>query len=561
MPSSYNQNLLKKSKKIAGRSLTKKHEHQDMLLSDMLELMRQLNENDESFNKEFLSPQRRADGRYVTSEATLDTLIDPKIFLETQLKRFLRWLTTSPPLFNFFFTWLFIKNAGMKLAYFDQHENLTPEKVFKQGPEHKITDEETDKFTVHNLGHAAQLIQTSGMNILTDPVFGNLAPIIYPSMTKDFGQNFQAKDLPHIDVILISHNHRDHVDEDSLKQLIKKAQDDGRPLPQLLVPIGDEGFFRELGFTDVKAFEWHEQITLYSKTNEPVTFCSTPADHRSGRSGFDAHKSLVMGWTISPKNRNEILYFAGDTAKINDIRMNSLALDIYQLFQHKKKLDEGELPTLINMEPGGPNFTRKEMEPTHQSAVDSIVSAFRLAIALNKVSMTHKRENTDLTSENWLNATATVFMHQNKYELGPDRFNENVFIYRRLLSYLKMSEGQLQKHAKKQEAKSSSWSLFHRRKEFIIEGISELRGLAQQIWPDEEPQERNNKIVEFIQAKVHFPLINEKLGSEDLFQFGAGQVSTIIPDTSFADKHGNVKCKGEKIECETDEPRVPNVLK
>ena len=554
MPSSHNQNSLKKSKKITSRSLTKKHEQQDMQLSDMLELMRRINQNDETANKEFLSPVRRPDGRYVTSEATLDKLIDPKIFLETQLKRFVRWLTTTPPLFNYFFTWLFIKKAGMKLAYFDQQENLSPENIFKKGSEHEISHEETNKFTVHNLGHAAQLVQTSGMNILTDPVFGDLAPVIYPSMTKDFGRNFQAKDLPRIDVILISHNHRDHVDVDSLKQLIKKAQEEGRPLPQLLVPMGDEDFFRELGFTDVKAFEWHEQITLYSKTNEPVTFCSTPADHRSGRSGYDAHKSLVMGWTISPKNRNEILYFAGDTAKINDTRMNSLALDMYQLFQHKRKLNKGELPKLINMEPGGPNFSRKEMEPTHQSAVDSIVSAFRLAIALNKVSVAHKKDNTDLTSENWLNATATVFMHHNKYELGPDRFNENVYIYTRLLSYLKMSDEQLQKHTQKQERKSSSWTLFHRRKDFIIEGVKELRQLAQQIWPDEEPKERNKKIVEFIQAKVHFPLINEKLSSEDVFQFGPGQVSTIIPDTSFTDKHGNVKRKGEKIE--DTKPRI-----
>ena len=75
-------------------------------------------------------------------------------------------------------------------------------------------------------------------------------------------------------------------------------------------------------------------LTLKSETNQPITFCSTPADHRSGRHGYDAHKSLVMGWTISQKNRNEILYFAGDTAKISDIRMKGLALDIYQFYQH-----------------------------------------------------------------------------------------------------------------------------------------------------------------------------------------------------------------------------------
>lgn len=326
--------------------------------------------------------------------------------------------------------------------------------------------------------------------------------------------------------------------------------------------MGDEDFFKGLGFTDIKAFEWHEQITLRSKTNQPITFCSTSADHRSGRHGYDAHQSLVIGWTVSPKNRNEILYFAGDTAKISDIRMTGLALDIYQLYQHKKVCVDKELPKLINMEPGGPNYTRKDMQPTHQSAVDSIVSSFRLAIALNRVSTAHRGENLKFSAENWLNATATIFMHHNKYELGPDRFNENVFIYTRLLSYLKMSDEQLQRHTIKQKEKSSSWSLFHRKKDFIVDGVTELRQLAQQIWPEEkDSKERNKKIVEFLEARVHFPLINEKLSSEDCFKFQQGEVSTIIPDTYFTDRHGKRRRKGAKEEGMASEDDIISSLK
>ena len=537
---------VKKTKKIHEKRLTKKSEQQDLKLTEMLELMRQLTKEDERAIKEFLSPEKRLDGRYVTSEANLDKWIDPRIFRETQIKRFLRWLTTAPPLFNLFFNWLFITKAGMKLSYFDQQEDKNLDKHYKKGTQHHIKERE-DNFTIHNLGHATQLIQTSGMNILTDPVFGDLAPFVYPATTKKFGRNYQAKDLPPIDVILISHNHRDHVDVDSLKQLIKNAKTSNKPLPQLLVPKGDEDFFNELGFTQVRSFEWHEHITLKSETGLSVTFCSVPADHRSGRHGYDSHKSLVMGWTISPKNRNEILYFAGDTAKISDIRMDSLALDIYQLYLHKKALSDNELPRLINMEPGGPNYTRKDMEPTHQSAVDSIISSFRLAISLKSVCAAHQGETTEYSANNWLNATASVFMHHNKYELGPDRFNENVFIYSRLLSYLKMNDEQLQNHINKQQTKSSSWTLFHRKKDFIINGVKELRQLAQQIWPEEQdPAVLNKKIVEFIEARVHFPLINEKVSSDDVFQFKQGQVSTIIPDTYITDKHGGRKRKGAK---------------
>ena len=64
-------------------------------LDTMLGLMQALTQNNELDNEEFLSPQMRPDGRYVTSEANLDKWIDPRIFRETQVKRFLRWLTTD----------------------------------------------------------------------------------------------------------------------------------------------------------------------------------------------------------------------------------------------------------------------------------------------------------------------------------------------------------------------------------------------------------------------------------------------------------------------------------
>lgn len=530
------------SRKIRERGFAKKEVKLDLEVQDVLQLMRQVNQG--ASDEAFLSPQKRPDGRYVTSESNLDRWIDPRIFRETQIKRMVRWLTTTPPLFNFFFTWLFIKKIGFKVDYFSQQENKNSNKMFKEGSQHALKKEETKHFTLHNLGHATQLIQTSGMNILTDPVFGNLAPIIYPDMTRDNGKNVKPEHLPPIDVILISHNHRDHVDVDSLKILLKNAKDKHVTIPQLLVPLGDEYFFKALGFPNVRAFEWHEQITILSKTGESVTFCSVPADHRSGRKGYDAHQSLVMGWTISPENRNEILYFGGDTARINDARMKSLAVDIYHMYLEKKKIKPHELPKLINMLPGGPNYTRKDMEPTHQSAVDSIVSMFRLAIALNKVSQVDKK--TEFTPDLWLNASASIFMHQNKFELGPDRFNENVFIYTRLLSYLKMDEAALQLHERKQEVKSSNWSLFHRRKDFIIAGARELRILAAEIWPDMSNQERNEKLVQVIQAKVHFPLINEKLNAKDVFKFKMGEASTILPDTFVEEGTDTSHRKGEK---------------
>lgn len=520
-----------KARTIIERRLHKKSSNSTSLVYDMMESL--LGEYNDSEKEKFLSPQQRTDGLYVTSETTLDKNIDPRIFRETQLKRTCRWLATNPPVLKIFFSWLFIKKMKMKLDYFSEGEHDSPNNIYKSGDNHLIEDNVLNDFKIHNLGHATQLIQTEGINILTDPVFGDLAPVVYPSMTKQFGRDIKPSELPKIDLILISHNHRDHVDEASLKSLIKSGQQ-----PTLFVPKGDKSYFEKIGFRTVYEFKWHEEASICSAlTGKKVTVCSVSADHRSGRYGYDAHKSLVSGWTISPKSRDEILYFAGDTARLDDTRILSLALDIYALYQHKINLtQQGALPKIISMAPGGPNYTRKDMEPTHQSAVDGVIVAFRLALALEEIS---KKDGHKVTAENWLNATATVFMHHNRFELGPDRFNENIFIYNRMLSYLEMDNEVLDEHLRKQQTKSTAWSLFHRRKDFIIHGVNELKALAEKIWPKVSSVEIKNQLIQFIKPRTHFPLINEKITSSHAFMFNKGDVSSIKPESEKGEKQSS----------------------
>lgn len=517
--------------RINERSISR--DNPELGLGNLFAFAEQLFDRDSERLKEFLTPKRRPDGRYVTSEANLNKWIDLRIFRETQVKSFLRWLTITPVL-KLFFNWFLIKKLHLKLSFFDLGEDKQIDKMYAHDEKDVIAKKEETSFTIHNLGHATQLIQTSGMNILTDPVFGKLAPIFYPSMTQSFRKDVKAENLPPIDVILISHNHRDHVDATSLRKLVHFQ-------PQLLVPLGDEAFFRSLGFTRVESFQWHEEITLTSSSNKEITFCSVPADHRSGRKGHDSHKSLVMGWTISPKDRDEVLYFSGDTAKISNTRMDGLALNIYQLYQNKDKSLTQDLPRIINLEPGGPNYTRKDMQPTHQSAVDSVISAFRLAIALEKISAKDKGEENKVVAYKWLYATATVFMHHNKFELGPDRFNENVFIFNRLCSYLQLDEATLLKEKQKQNKKSSNWSLFHRRKDFILEGVDELKKMAKNIWPEESKSNLGFMLHSFIQSRTHFPLICQKLSSYDCYEFS--EQSSFRPDAQDETKG---KLKGQK---------------
>ena len=111
------------------------------------------------------------------------------------------------------------------------------------------------------LGHATFLIQLGGLNILTDPLFGSpsfLFPRILPC-------GISPLDLPPIDIVLISHNHRDHCDLASLELIQARNQ------PQVLVALGDRSWLHAHGIKQVSEYNWwqhksvegHERGAIY----------------------------------------------------------------------------------------------------------------------------------------------------------------------------------------------------------------------------------------------------------------------------------------------------------
>ena len=152
------------------------------------------------------------------------------------------------------------------------------------------------------LGHATVLIQVAGITILTDPIFDS--PTILYRRIIPFGVDI--KDLPPIDVVLISHNHRDHFDESTLLYL-KKHFD-----PVFLVPEGDKKWFIDRGYIKVEECMWWD---AYHYQNN-VLFTFVPAWHWSQRGLFDYNTSLWGGWVIEAAGKT--IYFAGDTAYNKD---------------------------------------------------------------------------------------------------------------------------------------------------------------------------------------------------------------------------------------------------
>lgn len=116
--------------------------------------------------------------------------------------------------------------------------------------------------------------------------------------------------LPPIDIVLISHNHYDHLDKASIKAL--KANQADRPL-HYYVPLGHKVWFSKLGVDRVTELDWWDSVTL-----GVVTVHAVPVQHWSARGAFDRNKSLWAGFFVdSPSLRT---LFVGDSGYSDDFK-------------------------------------------------------------------------------------------------------------------------------------------------------------------------------------------------------------------------------------------------
>ncbi len=154
------------------------------------------------------------------------------------------------------------------------------------------------------INHSTFLIQANGLNILTDPIWSKRAGpwgILGPKRVIDPGVRFE--DLPKIDVVLISHNHYDHLDLPTLKRL------QGTHNPQFLVGKGNKTFLERQGIQHVQEFVWWEEQVL--EKGPKITF--VPAQHFSRRGLLDHNKTLWGGFVIQFQGDAGVIYFTGDS--------------------------------------------------------------------------------------------------------------------------------------------------------------------------------------------------------------------------------------------------------
>jgi L-ascorbate metabolism protein UlaG (beta-lactamase superfamily) len=150
------------------------------------------------------------------------------------------------------------------------------------------------------IGHSTVLVQTQGLNILTDPIWSERASpfaFIGPKRVRSPGVRFE--DLPRIDLVLVSHNHYDHMDLPTLKRLWDRDR------PVLVTPLGNDTILGRAGIK-ARALDWGGATRIGS-----AEVVAERVHHWSSRWGTDRNRALWSGFTLRLAGGN--VFFAGDT--------------------------------------------------------------------------------------------------------------------------------------------------------------------------------------------------------------------------------------------------------
>jgi N-acyl-phosphatidylethanolamine-hydrolysing phospholipase D len=173
------------------------------------------------------------------------------------------------------------------------------------------------------IGHATMLVQASGINVLTDPIFSvRASPVQFAGPARAHAAGIALPELPHIDVVAISHNHYDHLDRASVRGLANQA---GGP-PLFLVPLGLKSWLEGLGIAGAVELDWWDKYVHAGPDcgpadrrpadRRPIEFHLVPAQHWSGRSLSDRNKTLWGGWAVMGADFH--WFFTGDTGYSQD---------------------------------------------------------------------------------------------------------------------------------------------------------------------------------------------------------------------------------------------------
>lgn len=153
------------------------------------------------------------------------------------------------------------------------------------------------------IGHATLLVQMGGVNVLTDPLFSERAsPVAFAGPRRVVPPVPALAELPHIDAVVISHDHYDHLDLESVRALAAQAGGS----PRFFVGLGLKAWLAQLGIADAVELDWWERTEF-----KGLDISFVPVQHWSKRGLTDDNRRLWGGWVL--RHPELSFFFAGDT--------------------------------------------------------------------------------------------------------------------------------------------------------------------------------------------------------------------------------------------------------
>lgn len=252
---------------------------------------------------------------------------------ERGLRSFLRWQVTR------------LRDGGLEPAPPPEALPLAPADVAYP----RATPEE---LRITWVGHSTFLVQVGGWNVLTDPVWSDRAsPVQWLGPRRLVPPGLAWDALPEIDAVLISHDHYDHLDRDTVRRLYARY---GAGL-RWFAPLGFPAWFAAQGIGGVRALDWWEETRLADGPpgTVPLRLVATPAQHWSRRSPLERGRArLWCGWVLHAGDTR--LFFAGDTgffpefpeigARLGPFRATALPIGAYapRWFMRAAHMDPGD---------------------------------------------------------------------------------------------------------------------------------------------------------------------------------------------------------------------------
>ncbi len=235
-----------------------------------------------------------------------------------------------------------------RVGYYDERRSLPPLPAGFTSPNPR---EPLDPLRAHVvwINHSTCLVDLGSTRFLTDPVLGErVSPVSWAGPRRRHSLPVGLDQLGPIDFVLISHNHYDHLDRETVERLGDRVR--------WFVPLGVAGWLRDQGVHRVEELDWWSATTF----GPDLRVTAVPAQHFSMRSWFDRDETLWTGWVVSFRGdgaRAKTVYFAGDTGHNGS--------DFREIGRRLGPMD-------LSLIPIGAYSPRRLMQPRHASPGDAV---------------------------------------------------------------------------------------------------------------------------------------------------------------------------------------------